>query len=451
MGTEMTSFVGDARDALALDTLAARIATPIPFPFNGLCATSAPVVSVGGDRDAPATAEVAPALDLVGLPPQLRFLEKGSFYQLYTRNTGILEPKVLSYELAGIDISEVSRRLRTQNSQLSRIPEEVAAPIRIAVKAYRSVAHAFGTQLTVAKAVFHEDSNHVFVPDGADGAWRESFLAAEEMARARVEDAKVVAIDARAAWYADMETILRGFLMASERRHRAGGHVLPPDWVDVNLDRMLRQVPTCEQIAEIAVGYRERAGRDFLEQLVAEHSRLDQDVRQAARETVLYAERLQRQDLALQAEKRRERYERAHEALLADLANPIQEMATQLRESLRESLEQVTASIDRNGGRLTKAYKERLAATVALFRERDLSGDTEIEELITPISEYLKTYRPPKKARRGRGSKGAPTTAPLPIVGPTLIGELTEKLKQKTFEEARAALLTESAAMAIDL
>ncbi len=451
MGIEMASLVGDAPDACALDTLAARIAAPLPFSLNTPGATASPTMPVGGDPDAPAIAEVTPALDLVGLPPQLRFLEKGSFYQLYTRNTGILEPKVLSYELAGIDISEVSRRLRTQNSQLSRIPEEVAAPIRIAVKAYRAVAHAFGTQLTVAKAVFHEDSNHVFVPDGADGAWRESFLAAEEMARARVEDTTAAAIDARAAWYADMETILRHFLLASEGRHRAGGHVLPPDWVDVNLERMLRQVPTCAQIAEIAVGYRERAGRDFLEQLVAEHSRLDQDVRQAARETVLYAERLQRQDLALQAEKRRERYERAHEALLADLANPIQEMATQLRESLRESLEQVTASIDRNGGRLTKAYKERLAATVALFRERDLSGDTEIEELITPISAYLKTYRPPKKARRGRGGKGAPTTAALPIVGPTLIGELTEKLKQKTFEEARAALLTESAAMAIDL
>jgi len=118
MGIEMASLVGDARDACALDTLAARIAAPPPFSLNTPGATASPTMPVGGDPDAPAIAEVTPALDLVGLPPQLRFLEKGSFYQLYTRNTGILEPKVLSYELAGIDISEVSRRLRTQNSQL---------------------------------------------------------------------------------------------------------------------------------------------------------------------------------------------------------------------------------------------------------------------------------------------------------------------------------------------
>lgn len=383
----------------------------------------------------------AGAPDLAGLPPQLRVLRHGTFFQLYSKNAGVLAPKAISFEDAGIDITGVSRRLRTQKPQLSRIPEDVANPIASAVSAYLKVVRSYGAVLSVARAVFGEGNAYVFVPNGPENALKEQFLQAEEQARARVEVAKEAALQSYDAWYGETEAILTDFLAASHRRHQATGRLLSPRWVEDGLARLLAQVPSRDQIAAISVGYRDRDGDVFLAQLVQEHRALDEKVHLAAQETVAYAERLQRADLALQAEQRRERYMRAHEILLGDMANPFQEMATQLRAALRESLEQITASIERNGGRLTRAYKKRLEASLKLFEDRNFSGDREIEELVRPIHAYLATYRPPRKPRKGQS---------LPALGPTLIQELTAHLKEKTYEEARAALLSESVGAALD-
>ena len=388
----------------------------------------------------PGATDAAP--DLAGLPPQLRVLRHGTFYQLYSKNAGVLAPKAISFELAGVDITGVSHRLKTQKPHLSRIPDDVANPIAAAVGAYLKVVRQYGAVLSVARAIFGEGTTYVFVPNGPEDALKNAFLQAEEQARARVEAAKQQALDSYDRWYGEMRDILREFLAASCRRHQATGRLIAPTWVEDGLARLLAQVPSREQLAAITVDYRDRDGDVFLAQLVQEHRALDEKVRLAARDTVAYAEQLHREDMALQAAQRRERYTRAHEVLLADLANPFQEMATQLRAALRESLEQITASLERNGGRLTKAYKERLEATLRLFAERNFAGDQEVEALMQPIRAYLATYRPPRKARKGQA---------LPTLGPTLIQELTTRLKEKTYEEARAALLTESAGAALDL
>ena len=59
-----------------------------------------------------------------------------------------------------------------------------------------------------------------------------------------------------------------------------------------------------------------------------------------------------------------------------------------------------------------------------------------------PIRAYPATYKPPKKSRKGQA---------LPALGPTLIQDLTGQLLAKTYEEARTALLSESAGAALDL
>lgn len=396
----------------------------------------------GPARSAANTGADARALDLAGLPPQLRLLGHGTFYHIFSKNAGVLAPKAISFEDAGIDIAGVSRRLRTQKPQLSRIPEDVANPIASAVSAYLKVVRSYGAVLSVARAVFGEGNAYVFVPNGPENTLNEQFLVAEEQARGRVEAAKEAALAGYDAWYGETRTILADFLAASHRRHQATGRILSPRWTEDGLSRLLAQVPSREQLAAITVGYRDRDGDVFLAQLVQEHRALDEKVQLAAQETVAYAECLEREDLALQAEQRRERYARAHEILLADMANPFQEMATQLRASLQESLRQITASIERNGGRLTKAYKERLQATLTLFEERNFSGDREVEEMMQPIRAYLATYKPPKKPRTNRA---------LPALGPTLIQDLTGQLLRKTYEEARASLLSESAGAALDL
>lgn len=436
------------------------ITTPTPTPTRVLfpLAAPAPAHDIAG-VGVPAVAAVAavpaslPArsdantgadeqtLNLAGLPPQLRVLRHGAFYQLGSKNAGVLAPKAISFEDAGIDIEGVSRRLRTQKPQLSRIPEDVANPIASAVAAYLKVARNYGTVLSVARAVFGEGNAYVFVPNGPEDALKEQFLLAEEQARARVEAAKEAALANYDTWHGETRAILADFLAASHRRHQAMGRVISPRWAEDGLARLLAQVPSRAQIAAITVDYRDRDGDVFLAQLVREHRALDEKARLAARETVAYAERLEREDLTLQAARRRERYARAHDILLGDMANPFQEMATQLRIALRESLEQISASIERNGGRLTRAYKDRLQATLALFAERDFSGDREIEELVEPIRAYLATYKPPKKPRTGQAA---------PALGPTLIQSLTTRLKEKTYEEARAALLAESVGAALD-
>ena len=123
---------------------------PTSAPVYALDLTEAPV-ALPAHSDANTGAD-AWALDLAGLPPQLRVLRHGAFYQLYSKNAGVLAPKAISFEDAGIDIEGVSRRLRTQKPQLSRIPEDVANPIASAVSAYLKVVRGYGAVLSVARA-----------------------------------------------------------------------------------------------------------------------------------------------------------------------------------------------------------------------------------------------------------------------------------------------------------